>query len=226
MPMGNPNGYGGENPMAGFWANNVGKTRSDMLAQLQQARGQDEQRRRQGLAALLGFLALGQQGQGGQAAPKSAPGGTRPGGARGRGSAPTSSRGGAAPLEGGTLGRGSAPSGGGGMKPGGNQSKLDPFTIAAAGSGMAAGAGGAGVASAAAGGLGAFLNSPLGLASIAGGTELAGGLLGGDGGDEEMAKRQMRQQGQQHLFDKIQGLGDRLSLRNQEMRSFLASLGG
>jgi len=187
------------NSMPGFWANNMGSGAPGPLSQVaqlqQQQQGEAERKKKQGLMLLAALAAASGKGKEGvDSGPSTVDSGK------------THPR----PL-------------GGGEGVGGGQgavAKTDPMSLmgAAGASANAAGAAGTGAKF-----LGA-LGSPGGMAALAAGTQLAGGLLGDDGA-EEMAKRQMRQQGQQHLFEQIRGLGDRMALRNQEMRGYLGSLG-
>ena len=98
----------------------------------------------------------------------------------------------------------------------GNQEKMLPSAFAAAG---AAGAGGAG-------GIMGALSNPGVAAVTAGGLDVVGNLLGGGGGDDgEMQKRQLRQQGQQNLFENWRQVNRELAQRTAETRAILASLG-
>jgi hypothetical protein len=71
-----------------------------------------------------------------------------------------------------------------------------------------------------------FMASPMAAAGVMGGLDLVGGLIGGSSGDqEEIAKKQLRQQGQQNLGTGIRSMSEMLRSRNVEMRSVLANLG-
>jgi hypothetical protein len=222
MPSGNPLGYlfkggqGGAVPQQPVPYRSSGQPGQggDVMAMMAALEEEKKKRQLQGVLSLVGLAALSQS----QAAPAA--------------KAPTSSRGGggatgnkSAPLEGGTpksLGGGGAPQPAGGVAgavagSSGARARRDRGAQSVKVSGLPE----AGTGAAKSG----LMSSPLAAAGAAGGLELLGGLLGGDGGAEELEKDRQRAEGQRNLFDGIRGVAGSIRRRQEELRSSLAGLG-
>lgn len=208
--------FGPGNPQNAMMSQNTrgnSMSRNGLPAELQQLLAQREakqQQERQKVIALLGLGAAVASRMGGANGANGASGANVAKGASGAESARTARGGG-----GGNAQQSSAQTA---------QAKFDPVTLATAGSSIASAAGGttgAGLAAGGGGFLGALANPGVG-ALISGGSTLVDGLING-GQDDELAKKQLRQQGQQHLFDGIRQLSNQLATRNAEFRGLLAS---
>lgn len=190
---------------------------TDLVAVMRQMEEEKRKRQAQGLLTLVGLAALSNGMDNGQLTMDN--GGKKTGGGPGKAGGPVKDAGGMAGAVK-LLGGGAAPGVTGTAKAGGRsrrssglaaekQEKI--FPVAAVGS-LAAGAG------AASGGAG-LLSSPVLGASVAGGAALLDGVIGGDGGQEEMAKKQLKTGRQESLFGAVAAMTDNLRRRNEERRA-------
>ena len=204
---------------------------TDLVAVMRQMEEEKRKRQAQGLLTLVGLAALSNGMDNGQLTMDN--GGKKTGGGPGKAGGPVKDAGGMAGAVK-LLGGGAAPGVTGTAKAGGRSRRdsgaaagksasggsaplraSDPaadaskiFPLAMMGAGAGAASGGAGL-----------LSSPVLGASVAGGAALLDGVIGGDGGQEEMAKKQLKTGRQESLFGAVAAMTDNLRRRNEERRA-------